>query len=80
LIERGFVRPPRDLNQLHEGLIRIGVARRFGEPFEAQRPSSLHETENVAERVRELLGFYESPAVEPDVLGSLSFEERAGVR
>jgi hypothetical protein len=80
LIERGFVRPPRDLGQLHEGLIRIGAARKFGDPFEAQRPSSLCETENVAERVRELLGFYESPAGEPDVLGSLSFEEGAGVR
>jgi hypothetical protein len=60
LIERGFVRPPRDLNQLHEGLIRIGAARLFGQSFAATPDIALDETESVAERVRELLGFYES--------------------
>lgn len=75
LIERGFVRPPRDLDQLHAGLVRIGAARMFGEPFEGQRPSSLRETENVAERVRELLGFYEGPVNEADALVSLSFSQ-----
>jgi mitochondrial fission protein ELM1 len=67
LIERGFVRPPRDLDQLHEGLVRIGVARMFGDPLDAERPSPLHETENIAERVRESLGFYESTASEAGV-------------
>ena len=33
LIERGFVRPTRDLGRLHEALVRRGVARPFGAPF-----------------------------------------------
>jgi hypothetical protein len=81
LIERGFVRPPRDLNQLHEGLVRIGAARMFGEPFDKQPPRPLRETEDVAQRVRELLGFYESPtgeATAPD--GRQESQASRGVR
>ena len=34
LIERGFVRPTRDLDLLHQELYRRGVAKPFGAPFE----------------------------------------------
>jgi hypothetical protein len=52
----------------------------FDGRFEAYQPGMLHETDDVAEKVRELLGFYESPRSEADAPGPLSLEERVGVR
>ena len=56
LIDLGFVRPTRDLNALHEGLIQQGTARRFGEPFDTRRCKPLGNEERVVERVCALMG------------------------
>jgi len=56
LIERGFVRPTRDLGRLHEALYRRGVAKPFGAPFETTSVAPLRDLETVAARVRSLMG------------------------
>jgi hypothetical protein len=56
LIERGLVRPPRDLNELYRRLIEGGFARRFGEPLDVRERPPLHETDLVADEIRALLG------------------------
>ena len=55
LIEAGLMRTNRNLTALHEGLIRAGVARRFGDPIAIERRAPLYETPSVAARVRALL-------------------------
>lgn len=66
LIEAGIVRPPRHLDQLHEGLIGMGAARYFGAAFEPGAVRPLREVDAVARRVRLLLGFHpEPPAHQP---------------
>jgi len=60
LVERGFVRPNRDLHLFHRELERRGVARLFPGPEAAFEPASQEpysETERVAARVRSLMGF-----------------------
>jgi mitochondrial fission protein ELM1 len=57
LIASGLVRPRRDLNELHEALIRLGIAQRFGEPLVLESRPTLQEADDVARRVRRLLGF-----------------------
>lgn len=56
LIERGFVQPRRDLHVLHRTLVHHGVARFFGEPLTTACTSPLREIDEVARRVRALLG------------------------
>ena len=56
LIDRGWVRPRRDLDMLHRSLVQGGFARMFGrESGEGERPA-LHEAAAVAARVREMMG------------------------
>jgi hypothetical protein len=56
LIERGWVRPTRDLDRLHAALCARGVARRFGTPFDADCAGPpLRDRDAVAARVRALL-------------------------
>ncbi len=57
LIAKGFVRPTRDLDLLHASLVRRGVARYFGGDIGAASSAALCETEDVAKRVRQLMGF-----------------------
>jgi mitochondrial fission protein ELM1 len=61
LIDLGFVRPTRDLRYLHQGLIREGVARHFGDSFDTQHGKALGDEERVVERVGRLLGFGANP-------------------
>jgi mitochondrial fission protein ELM1 len=56
LLAYGVVRPRRDLHALHQALIRRGVARFLGEPFHSGAQPPLREVDEVALRVRELLG------------------------
>ena len=56
VLARGIVLPPRDLSGLHQTLIRLGVARPFGEPLETGTRPVLNELDHVARRVRALLG------------------------
>lgn len=56
-IDLGFVRPTRDLRDLHEGLIRQGVARHFGETFDTRPSKALGDEQRVVERVCTLVGF-----------------------
>jgi mitochondrial fission protein ELM1 len=59
LIERGFVRTERDVTCLHDRLVQLGVARRFGAPLDRDGIDGgkvLDEIESVAHRIRALLG------------------------
>lgn len=57
ILDRGLILPPRNLSALHQTLIRLNMAQRFGEPLTTSgtRPV-LRETEDIAKRVRALLG------------------------
>lgn len=55
LIAGGLVRPRRDLQELHQALIRHGVARFFGDTFPPDSFSPLREIDRVTRRVRALL-------------------------
>jgi mitochondrial fission protein ELM1 len=56
LIERSIVLPPNDPNTLHQTLIQHGLARFFGEPLDVAAPPPLRELDDVASRVRVLVG------------------------
>ena len=57
MIDKGFVRPPRDLQRLHAALRERGVARAFSDHGpEPDRPVPLQETQAVVDRVRALMG------------------------
>jgi hypothetical protein len=62
LIARGLVHPRRDLEALSRSLMGLGIARPFGEPLEIGTPPALREADEVAGKVRELLGFVGSSA------------------
>jgi mitochondrial fission protein ELM1 len=66
-VQRGFIRPRRDLKLLHEVMIERGLAHRWGEPLTLQRHIPMNEVEQIAQRVRDLLG-YASSAPEPERL------------
>jgi hypothetical protein len=55
LIANGIIRPRRDLHELHNALVRKGIARLFAGPLEIWERPPLREVEEVARRVRELL-------------------------
>ncbi len=59
LIALGLVRPQPDLNALHRSLMDLGIARPFGTPFETGTRPPLREAEEVAGKVRALLGLME---------------------
>jgi mitochondrial fission protein ELM1 len=56
LIERGLVLPPNDPNTLHHTLIQHGLARFFGEPMDLESRPPLRELDEVAHRVKTLIG------------------------
>jgi uncharacterized protein len=56
-ISSGFLRPRRDLNALHQALIRRGIARFFGGPLEIWSSPPLREIDEVAARVKKQLGY-----------------------
>jgi mitochondrial fission protein ELM1 len=56
LIARGVVQPRRDLNALHQALIEAGTAYPFGAPFDTSPRTPLREAQEVARKVRRLLG------------------------
>jgi mitochondrial fission protein ELM1 len=57
LIERGFVLPPNDLRTLHDTLVRLDMARFFGEPLPTgSHCPRLREIDAVSGRVRALVG------------------------
>jgi hypothetical protein len=59
LIRVGFIQPRRDLHMFHELLINKGIARPFGEPIENGKRPQLNESETVAKKVKETLGFFD---------------------
>jgi mitochondrial fission protein ELM1 len=65
LIQRGVIRPRRDLNLLHELLVGRGLAHRWGTSLVAERRPAVNEVEVVAQRVREIVG-YAADAPEPE--------------
>ena len=57
LIDKGFVRPPRDLQRLHAALSERGVATAFGAPAPDEAAiEPLRESHEVVARVRALMG------------------------
>ena len=62
LIDRAWVLPPRDTAALYDALLEQGVARMFGAPLERQPRRPFRESEELAARVREWLGFHEGAA------------------
>ncbi|MGE0824516.1 MAG: mitochondrial fission ELM1 family protein [Candidatus Binatia bacterium] len=59
LIASGIVRPRRDLHELHQALIRRGSASLFGTPLPSPPRPLLCEIDEVAHKVKTLLGFQE---------------------
>src|SRR5262249_56706246 len=62
-IAKGLLPPPRDLRALHENLFRHGIARPFGQPFDAAPRRPLHEAAAMAGEIRRRLGIAEPAAV-----------------
>jgi mitochondrial fission protein ELM1 len=63
LIERGYVNPPLDRRAFHEELYRRGIVRPF-DSASGDRPGpgkGLREADEIAERVRSLLGYPSRP-------------------
>jgi hypothetical protein len=56
LIERGIVRPPTHLDELYQQLYQRGVAQPFGAALRFGDRPALHEADEAASRVRDLLG------------------------
>jgi hypothetical protein len=56
-ISSGLIRPRRDLNALHQALIRRRTARFFGGPLEIWASPPLREVDEVAARIKKQLGF-----------------------
>jgi mitochondrial fission protein ELM1 len=56
-ISSGFIRPRRDLHELHQALIRRGIARFFGGPLEIWPAPTLREIDEVAVKVKKQLGY-----------------------
>jgi mitochondrial fission protein ELM1 len=56
LMQSGLILPPRDLEALHQNMLRSGIARAFSAPGEPRRGPGFDATDEVARRVRELLG------------------------
>jgi hypothetical protein len=67
LIERGIVHPLRDLDRLHDALVRLGVASRFDRTLPAGPGRALREVDDVALRVRALVGLTDPPSLPRDV-------------
>ncbi len=57
LLERGIILGPRDTRKLQEKLIEQKIAEPFGAPFRTGRRPALREAQEVARRLRPLLGF-----------------------
>jgi hypothetical protein len=64
-IASGLLPPPRDLEALHENLVRRGIARLFGAPLELTRRQPLHEPEAVAREILRRMG-YPDPGPQPE--------------
>jgi mitochondrial fission protein ELM1 len=55
-IDRGWVRPRRDIAMLHQALVEAGAAQMFGSDFAPGARTVLHEAEQVADRIRQMMG------------------------
>jgi mitochondrial fission protein ELM1 len=64
LLARGFVRIRRDVGQLHRDLAERGIARPFGEPLSSSPRAPHREIDEVAHRVREIMGLAVSSRVD----------------
>jgi len=64
-IATGLLPPPRDLEKLHDNLIRRGIARPFGVPLDLTPRPPLHETDAVAREILRRMG-YPDPGPQPE--------------
>src|SRR5262245_9015889 len=78
LIERGLVRPARDLRWLHEELERRGLAQRIGSPWRSPNAEPLRDDLMVVRRVHSLLGLTE-PGLGQPVDATSRPEPRGGI-
>ena len=56
LVERGIILPQPDLHMLHETLVGSGIAQFFGSGLNPTGHSALQEVDDIARRVRTLMG------------------------
>jgi hypothetical protein len=56
LIERGIILPQADLHILHETLVGSGIAQFFGSSLGPTSSAGLREVDDIARRVRMLMG------------------------
>jgi mitochondrial fission protein ELM1 len=56
LVERGIILPQADLHILHETLVGSGIAQFFGSSSNPARSAGLREVDDIARRVRMLMG------------------------
>ncbi|MGN6716019.1 MAG: hypothetical protein ACTHLX_01355, partial [Candidatus Binatia bacterium] len=63
LVERGIILPQADLNILHETLVRSGIAQFFGSSLDPTSNGGLREVDDIARRVRMLMGMPPEPGV-----------------
>jgi len=80
-IATGLLPAPRDLEALHENLVRSGIARPLSEPFELAMRTPLHETEAAAREIRRRMGYPDSdPQPESARTADLSPAAKDGLR
>jgi len=65
LMERGFVRPPRRLEEMHAALYRAGSANPFGIPLGEAVHSALPDTAAIVSRVHAIMAAETAPRAEP---------------
>jgi hypothetical protein len=78
LIERGWVRPARDLDLLHAELARRGLALPFGAQASQRSAQQLRDVDEVVRRVLALLGLPPADEARSGPGGTAEHPERAG--
>jgi hypothetical protein len=66
-ISTGLLPPPRDLEALHDNLVRHGIARPFGAPLDLTPRTPLHETGAVVREILRRMGY---PDPDPQSAGT----------
>lgn len=84
LIEKGLVRPPRRLEEMHAALYRAGMANRFGVPLGSAVRSVQTDTDAIVARVRAVVESERAPRDHPagraGLLARLGFIRRSDSR
>jgi len=63
LVERGIILPQPDLHMLHQALVGSGIAQFFGSSLSPTSSAGLREVDDIARRVRMLMGMPQEAGV-----------------